>query len=349
MNRQTCTMSVFGILLAAVPFAAVSAAPAITWQESTHMPEPRDGYAAGVIDGRLIIIGGGYWEGTKDNWHRKVFSATTHAFDPRTHVWEKLPDVPVSLGYPASAQVSGKIFIIGGNQNGEPSRDVHVFQRVGGKFRCDPHSRLPQPRLFASAVAVGSKIYVIGGTHQYEPFDEKGHCCTSHTATNTGWVLDTNDASRTWKPLPEYPGEPRWLQSAAAVGSDIYVFGGIVLTAQNVPPKKFNNVLRYGTVTGEWTQVGEMPESLQSAAAVSVAGRIILVGTKHCVMSYDPRTAVFSPLDSLPRDAMVTRFVWIDPLLVGAGGENTLDGPRRRSEWTFIGRPSATLLGGSHK
>ncbi len=325
--------------------AADPAAPAIAWQESTNMPECRDGYAAGTIDGRLIIIGGVYWEGSKGDWQRKVFSATTHAFDPRTQVWEKLGDAPVTFAYPAMAQVGEKIFIIGGNQNGEPSRDVYVFHRVDGKFRCELHSRLPEPRLFASAVVVGSKIHVIGGAREYEPFDQKGHCCTSRTATNGGWVLDTADASRTWKPLPDYPGEPRWLQSAAAAGTDIYLFGGICLLAQSEPAKKFNDVLRYDSAWGAWTRVGGLPESLQSAAAVSVAGRIILVGTQRHAMSFEPKTGAFSALDPLPRDAMVTQFLWIDPMLVGAGGENTLDGPRRRSEWTFIGRPNAALLG----
>jgi hypothetical protein len=42
----------------------------------------------------------------------------------------------------------------------------------------------------------------------------------------------------------------------------------------------------------------------------------------------------------LPQDASVSSFVWIDPLIVGAGGENSIESPRRRSEWTFMGRLS---------
>ena len=35
---------------------------------------------------------------------------------------------------------------------------------------------------------------------------------------------------------------------------------------------------------------------------------------------------------------LVDKFVWLKGMVIGAGGENKLGGPRRRSEWTFIGR-----------
>lgn len=314
--------------------------PSLAWRESTLMPEPRDGYAAGVIDGRLILIGGTYWEGTKDNWVRKMFSASTHAFDPKSQAWEKLGDAPVTLGYPATTQVGQEIFVVGGIQNGKPGREVYALRKVGHGFEWRHHSQLPETRLFANAVAVGQKIYVIGGTREFEPFDAKGTCCTSKTAVNTVWVLNTTDASRTWQPLAGYPGERRWLQSAASDGTAIYLFGGVYSEAQNAPAKKFNDVLRYDLATGRWARIADFPESLQSAAPVSVRGKIIFMGAKKIVMCFDPKTASFSPLDPLPQDAMVSHFIWIDPLLVGAGGENTIDGPRRRSEWTFIGHLS---------
>ena len=67
----------------------------ITWRESTPMPEPRSGYAAGALDGRLVLAGGTYWEGTKGNWTKKIFTPATHAFDPVSQQWQKLPDAPV--------------------------------------------------------------------------------------------------------------------------------------------------------------------------------------------------------------------------------------------------------------
>src|SRR5690349_10657860 len=91
----------------------------ISWQKSTPVPEPTDGYAAGVIDGRLIMTGGTYWEGSPGDWQRKIYSRATLAFDPRTQIWERLPDAPVPLAYAASAVIGDEFFILGGMQNGE--------------------------------------------------------------------------------------------------------------------------------------------------------------------------------------------------------------------------------------
>lgn len=357
MNTRACSfapvwlalLASLSCLAAAAAGAAPRMAPAVAWSQSTDLPECRDGYAAGFIDGQLYVVGGVFWDGTSGAWKQKVFSGTTHRFDPRTQVWTKLADTPVTLGYPASAQVGREIFILGGNQNGAPGRQVYVFRPSGDGFAWEQHSELPETRLFASAVAIGTKVYVVGGARDYEPFDAKGHCCTSKTTTNTLWVLDTTDPTRAWKPLADYPGEARWLQAAEAVGTDLYVFGGISQLARDEPVKQFNDVLKYDTVAGTWSRVGPMPAEMQSATAVTVHGQVLLVSVKQNVMRFDPATGAFSPMDPLPRDAMVTKFVWADPLLIGAGGENSEDGARRRSPWTFIGRPNAAFLRGSAK
>jgi hypothetical protein len=37
-------------------------------------------------------------------------------------------------------------------------------------------------------------------------------------------------------------------------------------------------------------------------------------------------------------EAFVDKFCMVNGQIVGSGGENKLDAPRRRSDWTFIGR-----------
>lgn len=318
--------------------------PAIRWQESTEMPEPRDGYASGNVGGRLIIIGGTYWEGTKGDWRRKMFSRSSHALNPANGVWERLPDAPVSLGYPASAQVGDDIYAIGGLQDGKPGRGVYVLRHADDRFVFERHSEIPETRLFASAVAVGSKIYVIGGSREYEPFDDKGTCCTSNTATSTVWVLDTTDTTRTWRQLPDYPGDARWLQSAAAIENDIYLFGGICLLKQHQPPRQLNDVLHFDSAAGIWQRLGPLPATMQSAAAVRIGEHIVLLGPGRQAVAFDPATGAFHPVEPLTRDAMVTAFIWAEPFIVGAGGENSEDGPRRRSPWTFLGRTDAAAI-----
>jgi len=56
------------------------------------------------------------------------------------------------------------------------------------------------------------------------------------------------------------------------------------------------------------------------------------------VWGLDLQTLQYSELTPLPEAASVDKFVWLDNMIIGASGENALEGPRRRSEWTFIGR-----------
>jgi N-acetylneuraminic acid mutarotase len=286
----------------------------------------------------LYLIGGTYWEGEKGNWTLKVFSGSTHVFDPSDRSWHKLPDAPVTLGYPACATVGREIFVMGGMQDGQPSPDVYTVQRDGSGLKWLRHSQLPEARLFASAVSIKRSIYILGGTRQFEPFDAKGTCCTSLTATNTLWVLDTTDAAKTWKPLAKIPGELRWGERAVTDGAAIYLFGGGYQAKVDDPVKKFNEVLRYEPSTDRWSRVADMPESMQGAAPVFAGGKIILVGSAKKAMIFEPKTGRFLPVDPLPEDASVDQFLWMDPVLVGASGESTVEGPRRRSPWTFIGR-----------
>ncbi len=320
----------------------LSAAPpstsTIAWRHSTPMPEPRDGYAAGVIDGQLLLIGGAYWEGAKKNWTQKIFCATTHAFNPLTESWEKLPDAPVTLGYPASASLGQDVLVFSGLQNGKPSRDVYALRKVGGKFIWRLYSQLPEPRVFASAVTIGQTLFVVGGTRDFEPFDTKGTCCTTQTARNTLWALDTTEAAPKWKQRAGYPGPLRWLHTAATDGTSLYLFGGIYQESTNAPVQKINEVLRYDVAMDRWTRVADLPEKMQTAAACSVHGKVLLVSAGKVVMMFDPTTASFSSLNPLIQKASIPYIAWIDPFLVGAGGENEVEGPRRRSDWTFIGR-----------
>lgn len=331
-------LGILVLLTASLGNAGELQPPLIAWRQSTPTPEPRAGYGAGVIEGKLILIGGTYWDGTKGNWTKKNFTAATHAFDPITQNWEKLPDAPVSVGYNGSAEVGGEIFVVSGVQNGIPSRDVHVLRKAGGRYEWRRGPRLPEPRVFPATVTVGRTIYVIGGNCELDTLGT--------TATKTLWSLDTRNESGKWKALADFPGEPRWNHKAASDGSAIYVFGGRHQNNAQAPVRLFNEVWRYDLADNCWTRFSEMPEVLQGAALVKVRERIILVGLSKTSMAFEPKAngAKFLPVAPLPRDAMITEVVWMDPLLVGASGENRIEAPRRRSAWTFIGRVTERLM-----
>ncbi len=55
------------------------------------------------------------------------------------------------------------------------------------------------------------------------------------------------------------------------------------------------------------------------------------------VWQLDLSTMEYSKLTPMPEEAFVDRFVWLNDRIIGAGGENKIQAPRRRSEWTFVG------------
>ena len=311
------------------------------WTKSTPLPEPRAGHAAGVLDGKLVIAGGTYWKGKKGNWTKKVFSARTHAFDPTTQKWEQLPDAPIPFGYAAFTVVENQLYVLGGYDGQKESREILTLARRGTEYVWEIFGKLPETRLFGWAGGSGSSIYLLGGVTKFEPMDETGSCCTSTTTTKQLQVFDTADPDKGWRDLPPYPGDKRWLFSAETDGKSVWMFGGIYTANAKDAPTKFGQAFRYSLQEQTWHNLPSLPqESLKATPLVPLYadGKILFMSFAKTVWQFDLKTLEYSKLSPLPEEAFVDRFVWLDKQIIGAGGENKIESPRRRSEWTFVGR-----------
>ena len=336
----TCVLAIL-MITGAYSLKAQSPKPlSIKWAESTPFPAPTAGYAAGVICGRLVIAGGTYWEGTKGRWTKKLFSASTQAFDPRTRKWEKLPDAPIPFGYAAFTTVANRLFVLGGHTGAGVNRKIFTLRKKGDHYVWEQFGEMPFNSLFGGAVSVGKTIYVLSGSTEFEPFDSAGTCCTTKTATNTLFALDTAHPQRGWRQLTPYPGAVRSFFSTETDGKSIWMFGGIFQAEHKDSATKFDEVLRYDLDKKQWAIMPPLPAASLEGGAPSplfVEGKILLVSGTKRVWQLDPRKLQYSEVSPLPEAASVDKFVWLDHMIVGAGGENSLEGPRRRSEWTFVG------------
>lgn len=312
----------------------------IQWAQSTPFPEPTAGYAAGVLHRELVVSGGTYWLGTKDRWVKKIFSEATYSFHPTTLRWNKLPDALIPLGYAASTVVANKLYVMGGYTGEKVNREIYTLQNNHNQYIWKTFGELPVDRVFATAVPVGENIYLVGGATMFEPTDALGTCCTSSTATNSLMVLDTKHPGQGWRELAPFPGAKRLFFTAETDGDSIWVFGGQYQASPKDSVVNFDEVLRYNPGRGEWKLMGHLPEALKSRPFVSpiYAGkRMVLISSITKVWELDLQTLKFRELTPLPKEAFVDKFVWLGGHLIGSGGENTEDPPRRRSDWTFIG------------
>ena len=314
--------------------------PRLQWRQSTPLPEPRAGYAAGVLDNKLVIAGGTYWEGERDNWTQKLFATSTHAFDPNTETWQRLPDAPVPFGYAAFTVAKNRLYVLGGYDGRQESTKILTLEQEGSDYVWKDFGELPETRLFAWAGTADSKIYLLGGVREFEPTDDTGTCCTSKTATKQLMVFDTEAPDKGWRELAPYPGGKRWLFSAETDGQNIWMFGGIHSEEPGTPPTKFDDVLSYDLASGSWQKHPPLPPAtLEQTPLVPlhVDGRMLFMSYAKTVWQLDLPTMEYSKLTPMPEEAFVDRFVWLNDRIIGAGGENKIQAPRRRSEWTFVG------------
>lgn len=314
----------------------------LRWSKSTPFPEPTSGYAAGVIQGKLVLAGGTYWNGTAHHWTKKIFTATTYSFDPETGKWDKLPEEPVPLGYAASTVVNDTLFVLGGYNGQRVSRRILTFTKKRNHYVWKEFGELPVDRVFARAVTIGNKIYLVGGSTDFEPLDAIGTCCTSKTATNSLMVFDTRHPEKGWREVAPYPGATRWSFTAETDGKSIWMFGGQFQASAKDPVQNFPEVLRYNPMDGKWKAAGRLPEDLRADAFVSpvyAAGSMILISGIKKTWQLDLVALKYKELAPLPEATEVDKFVWLRNRLIGSGGENSSDeDPRRRSVATFVGQ-----------
>ena len=331
--------------LCAIPGCSPASDPSapgtkLQWRKSTPLPEPRAGHAAGLLDGKFVIAGGTWWEGEKGNWTQKIFSASTHAFDPDTETWEQLPDAPFPFGYAAFAVVEDRLYVLGGFDGRQEIRKILRLSRKGDGYQWEVFGELPGTRLFGWAGSSGSSLFLLGGVERFEPTDEAGTCCTSKTATNRLSVLDTASPEKGWRELSPYPGKKRWLFSAEGDGESIWMFGGIDSQQAGAPPIRFSQALHYDLKQDLWEELPSLPpETLEARplVALHIPGRILFMSFAKTVWQLDLQTLEYSRLTPMLEEAFVDRFAWLNGRIIGAGGENKIESPRRRSEWTFIG------------
>ncbi len=311
------------------------------WSLSTPMPETRSDYVAGVVGGKLIVAGGTYWTGSKGHWIKKHFSPSTHAFDPESQTWEKLPDLPVPLGCAGAAVIGGKLYVVGGYTGRQVNRRIFVLEKRPGGYAWKDSGEFPFDRVYPRVVAVGSSLYAVGGTTQFEPRDPTGTCCSSKTATRTLLALDTNHMEKGWRQLAPFPGPLRFYFSAESDGHAIWMFSGIYQDGPTAPITTYDDVCRYDLAGGKWENQPKLPQvstETNPPSPVFVGDAIVLINDFQKVWKLDTSKRTYSELAPLPHAAALDRFVWLDNMIIGASGENFIEPPRRRSEWVFIGK-----------
>lgn len=131
------------------------------------MPARLSEVGAGMVGGKIYIGGGAATEVKQAGGdidvpflHNLVFNPTTLAFEaPRLNQIT----AETALLSQASAVLDGRWYLIGGYLGNTPSAEVRVFDGTGWSTK----RAMPTPRSHAAAVALGGKLWVIGGEGRF--------------------------------------------------------------------------------------------------------------------------------------------------------------------------------------
>lgn len=303
----------------AAPVNASTKTMKIDWKRAEDVPLPRGGYSAAWTDGGLWIAGGSYWKDDKKLWTNEA-----SLFDPKTGKWSAAGTIPKAFGYGITANIDGEIYIMGGaDGDGKPNRDIYRLR--GGEWI--KIGETPAAFVYPAYSSVGSSIYVFGGAS--DPADVT-------LSTNDTHIYDTK--SGTWSKGEPLPGSPREIFSAAAVGTDIYVFGGLT-QKKGEEIANLDDAYRFDTAAGKWSPVKNMPVKMRAFWAGTDGENIFLIGGYSdagldSVYKYSPKTDEYELVSKLPQPLMDTKFIYNDGHFYGASGE---DKPRSRFSGLVIG------------
>lgn len=224
------------------------------WREltTTNTPGGRAGAAfVKITDTKLLLHGG--WNGSQLD--------TLAYLDPSTGIWTYPANVSgpsvreqhVGVFYPSLGSQGS--YICYGGWNGTLLNDTWSYDIATEIWTQRTTSGTVSPKLDASGVIIGGKIYTIGGaTYGTVAIDENK-------------ILDI--ATWTWSDMnPTGRPSPRFGVMGKAIGTNIFIFGGMDVVNDESP---LNDLFKYDTTNNTWTNI-TAGSTLPPARSFSAAG-----------------------------------------------------------------------------
>jgi N-acetylneuraminic acid mutarotase len=223
--------------------------------------------------------------------------------------WTTRAPMPFARARASAATVDGIIYVAGGYTfSGPRVSNTGTLQAYNPKTNSwTIKSPLPTPRSAAAAVALGGKLYVLGG------FNTSGG-----TDNNLATVEAYDPKTDTWTTKAPMPTARSGL-AAAVVDGIIYAIGG------SAPNVELATVEAYDPSTNSWSARAAMPEPREVSGAGVVNGVIYAAGGSGTadyskLEAYDPKTNSWTTKSPMPSLRMGVAVGQVGGLLYLAGG-----------------------------
>ena len=179
-----------------------------SWTRKSDIPTPLEAAVAGVVDGKIYVIGGCPFKFTSS--YNSVYE-----YNPATDTWVKKSDMPTARCMASATTVDGKIFVFGGvaNLNVTAFSAVEVYDPSADSWALK--GPMPVPKTAHASCTVDGNIYIISGGERMGTISDD--------------VLEYNPASDSWAARTSIP-VPRVAPAACSIGGKIYIIGGLDLS-----------------------------------------------------------------------------------------------------------------------
>jgi N-acetylneuraminic acid mutarotase len=192
-----------------------------------------------------------------------VSNRVTQTFQMVSYPWKALSPMPQSVSEFALASVGTKVYVMGGlstvNGVATPSADVQVYDTATAQWSTG--AKAPRARAGATAAAVGTRIYLMGG---YDSANPTGFASVD--------VLDTQTGQ--WSSGPAAP-TARFYACAAAIGSQIYLVDGT--QSMSIAPATAA-LERLDTASGTWSTLASSGYAVAHPACTAANGALYVSG-----------------------------------------------------------------------
>ncbi len=182
------------------------------WSEGPRMPRAKAAFTAQVLNNRIYIFGGATANARSTDSHltQEVLN-TTEYYDAETGLWKTASPVPTPREHLASAEILGKIYVIGGrkltlesnsniNEEYDPKTDIWTEK-----------APMPTARGGIAAATIDTRIFVFGGEAPSGTY-------------NTAEMYDP--AEDTWVKIDPMPTARHGLTAQSVRGGILVVGGG---------------------------------------------------------------------------------------------------------------------------
>ena len=253
---------VAGLAVALALLSQAAASP-----PALRLPAPVYRTTAVAAGGRIYVLGG----------HDSAGGTTdaVYVFDPASGSSRRAGTLALPTHGAAAVNLDGRILVFGGASSAVHDV-VQQFSPRSGSARVIGH--MPGVRADVTAVVVGRRAILVGG------FDGVG-------PQRDVWASADGRAFH----VVAHLSQPVRYPAVAAVGSAVYVFGGLVSGGEY--SGTFSNAIqRIDLPTGTASVVGHLPTPVAHAMAATVDGRIYLLGgsapggPSAAIRRFDPAT-----------------------------------------------------------